>query len=142
MYLDLSKNRITELDFEELPEEIVFLKLSDNPYAEQEDYRSIVIVNLPELEELDSLAVTIQERFEAEGVEIDSTTSQSLSKASVTEVKEEEVNLLKNTAFMTDIEETQYSEMHNKLEKMLFKSKERLDTLYEARNKLQESISQ
>lgn len=138
IYLDLSKNNIQDIDFSQLPEDIMILKLSDNPFAEREHYREIVIANLPELEELDGIPVTIQERFRSQGIQLDSSIP-NIAKTQV-EVPDQAIDLAKNTAFMTDVEEMQYLEMHSKVEQKLLKAKERLDSLYEARNKLRESL--
>ncbi len=139
IYLDLSKNNIQDLDFSQLPQDIMILKLSDNPFAEREDYRQTIIANLPELEELDAIPVTIQERFMSQGIQLDSTIP--TMPQTHEEVPDQAINLAKNTAFMTDVEEMQYLEMHSKVEEKLLKAKERLDSLYEARNKLRASLS-
>jgi len=139
IYLDLSKNNIQDLRFSQLPEDIIIFKLSDNPFAELEDYREIVIANLPELEELDGITVTIQDRFMSQGIQIDS--SIATMHQTYEDVPDQAINLAKNTAFMTDVEEMQYLEMNSKVEQKLLKAKERLDSLYEARNKLRESLS-
>ena len=139
IYLDLSKNNIQEIDFSQVPEDIMILKLNDNPIAEREDYRETVIANLPELEELDGIPVTMQERFKSQGIQLDP--SIPIIPQTQAEVPDQAINLAKNTAFMTDVEEMQYLEMHSKVEQKLLKAKERLDSLYEARNKVRESLS-
>ena len=139
IYLDLSKNNVQEINFSRLPEDIMILKLNDNPIAKREDYRETVIANLPELEELDEIPVTMQERFKSQGIELDP--SIPILPQTQAEVPDQAINLAKNTAFMTNDEEIQYLEMHSKVEQKLLKAKERLDSLYEARNKVRESLS-
>ena len=57
-FLDLSKNKIESVDIEEIPTNLLVLRLDSNPCCEStEDYRKSIVSALPQLEELDRLSV-------------------------------------------------------------------------------------
>lgn len=71
--LYLRKNAIEDLSeiryLSDLPE-LRVLWLSDNPCAEVENYREIVIKCLPELQKLDNIQITPEERLRAESKDL------------------------------------------------------------------------
>ncbi|EDQ89654.1 uncharacterized protein MONBRDRAFT_25224 [Monosiga brevicollis MX1] len=99
--LYLRKNQIADLReilyLKDLPQ-LTVLWMSDNPVAEQEDYRATVIKYLPHLTKLDNLDITPTEREEANktGRELVPFTAEEESQAS-----EDDASLSDNGATLT-----------------------------------------
>jgi len=72
-FLSLSYNRIKEYDPQQLPKNILILKLVGNPCETQmKEYRKAAILNCQLLEEMDNVTVHVAERMHYQGlVEID-----------------------------------------------------------------------
>ena len=57
-FLDLSNNLIAQYDVEEFPQNIMVLKMIENPCQKAiKDYRRQLVVHLPQLEDLDKIKV-------------------------------------------------------------------------------------
>lgn len=67
-FLDVSQNQIGEFDVAELPENIMIMKMVDNPCTKLEDYRKNVVVHLNLLEEFDRIKVIQAERLHYRGL--------------------------------------------------------------------------
>jgi len=70
-FLDLSDNQIAKIDEDELPKSLIILSLSGNPCANQSEYRLRAIKAVPDLEQLDGVMVTREEKIQA-GCQVDS----------------------------------------------------------------------
>lgn len=68
-FLDLSNNEIEKLEVEELPQNLMILKMIENPVAKKSaTYRKEVVVKLESLEELDRIKVIPAERLAYKGL--------------------------------------------------------------------------
>ncbi|XP_046573277.1 leucine-rich repeat-containing protein 46-like [Haliotis rubra] len=65
LFLDLSDNRIAQFDIDEFPQSLILLNLSGNPCTQMPDYRGCIIQDLHNLQQLDNVDVTREEREEA-----------------------------------------------------------------------------
>ncbi|XP_046332984.2 leucine-rich repeat-containing protein 46-like [Haliotis rufescens] len=65
LFLDLSANRIAQFDIDEFPQSLMLLNLSGNPCTRMPDYRGCIIQDLHNLQQLDNVDITRDEREEA-----------------------------------------------------------------------------
>ncbi|XP_067650216.1 leucine-rich repeat-containing protein 46-like [Haliotis asinina] len=65
LFLDLSDNRIAQFDIDEFPQSLILLNLSGNPCTQMPDYRGCIIQDLHNLQQLDNVDITREEREEA-----------------------------------------------------------------------------
>lgn len=153
VYLNLAKNHIILLNTNEIPKEVSILKLNENPCSSEPDYRSVVISELPELEELDGDFIRPEERMRIFGIRIPDNFEAPVDNQHFDESEEYSISIEKLASkekpnkreierFMTEDEDIQYSQITEKAWEIVKRSKERMQKLLEDKVNLHTSKSE
>ncbi|CAD8123705.1 unnamed protein product [Paramecium sonneborni] len=67
-FLDVSENQINSIIFDQIPQMIEILNLSNNPIETNVDIRKQLLCNLKLIDEIDSVKIDQNERFQALGI--------------------------------------------------------------------------